>query len=116
MLERDDAVGDVGRGSCAAKVWRWALNENQLECTSGETRGLYIVSFARRGRDPPLREVPKEFPGMIISPTVAHIFDCNLRSDEMTLTTFLFTYDNSLHVIRYSDLLRGLRKARVLRC
>lgn len=29
-LEREDAVGEAGRGSCAARVWRWALGENQL--------------------------------------------------------------------------------------
>jgi hypothetical protein len=76
----------------------------------------YIVSFARRGREPPPAEVLKEFPGMITSPTVAHIFDYDLGSDGMTLKNFVATYDNAFYVIRYSDLLCRVGKARLPRC
>jgi hypothetical protein len=60
--------------------------------------------------------MPKEFPGMIISPTVAHIFDYDLRSDGMTLKKIVVTYDNVFDIVRYSDLLCGVGKARLLRC
>ena len=36
----------------------------------------YIVSFACGGRAPPVPDALKGFPGMIKSPTEAHIFDC----------------------------------------
>ena len=29
MLEREDAIGEAGRGSCAARVCRWVLRKNR---------------------------------------------------------------------------------------
>lgn len=52
---------------------------------------------------------------MITSPTVAHIFDCDLRSDGMMLNNFVVTYHNAFQVVRYSNLLCGEGKARLLR-
>lgn len=33
ILEREDAVGEAGRGSFAARAWRWALGEKQVVST-----------------------------------------------------------------------------------
>ena len=44
----------------------------------GEVNKNYIVSFARKGRDPLFPDLLKVFPGIIKSPTVDHIFDCEV--------------------------------------
>lgn len=48
ILEREDAVGEAGRGSFAARAWRWALGEKvSREYTSGEMTD-YCTSFLLR--------------------------------------------------------------------
>jgi len=48
-LEREDAAGEVGRGCCAARVWRQALGENQLASIVSDEMNIRTLFLLREG-------------------------------------------------------------------